>query len=96
MRLLISATVSLQNPHQIRMNIYQHDYNHILPYKNAALGALSDLLDRAPQGVIEKCYPSVLEAAFIAAASVPDILTLKISQHPRAIAKKIYKYMTRS
>lgn len=40
-RLLISAVVSLNNPHQIRLNPYQHDYNHILPYKNASLGVLN-------------------------------------------------------
>lgn len=43
----------LRNPHQIKLNPYQNDYNHILPYKNAALGALNELLDKAPQQIIE-------------------------------------------
>jgi hypothetical protein len=40
-RLLVSSVVMLRNPHQIKLNPYQNDYNHILPFKNAALGALS-------------------------------------------------------
>ena len=52
MKLLLSACVSLQNPHQIRLNPYQNEYNHILPYKNAALGALNELLDKAPVEII--------------------------------------------
>ena len=31
----------LSNPQQIKLNNYQNDYNHVLPYKNAALSALN-------------------------------------------------------
>jgi len=38
----------LKNPHQIKLNIYQNDYNYILPFKNAALGALNEIIDKLP------------------------------------------------
>lgn len=85
----------LKNPHQIKLNPYQNDYNHILPFKNAALGALNELLDKAPPQIIEETYPDVLEAVFISLTAIPDILNLKIMKHPRAIARKIFKYMLR-
>jgi len=43
----------LKNPHQIKLNPYQNDYNHILPFKNAALGALDELISKAPTSIIE-------------------------------------------
>lgn len=95
MRLLISAAVSLKNPHQIRLNPYQYDYNHILPYKNAALGVLNELIDKAPVSIIDDLYPDILDTVFVAVASIPDILSLKIMKHPRAIARKIFKHMLR-
>jgi hypothetical protein len=95
MRLLISAVVSLRNPQQIRLNPYQHDYNHILPYKNAALGVMNELLDKTPSSIIDDIYPDILETVFVAVASIPDILSLKIMKHPRAIARKIFKHMLR-
>lgn len=95
MKLLVSSTVMLKNPHQIKLNQYQNDYNHILPYKNAALGALNELIDKASPQIIEETYPDILEAVFISVTAIPDILNLKIMKHPRAIARKIYKYILR-
>lgn len=56
----MSSVVMLKNPHQIKLNIYQHDYNHILPFKNAALGALNEILDKTPNIIMEEIYPDVL------------------------------------
>ena len=53
MRMLISGSLQLSNPHQIRLNAYQEDYNHILPFRNAALAALSEMVERAPPEVLE-------------------------------------------
>jgi hypothetical protein len=50
----------LRNPHQIKLNPYQNDYNHILPFKNAALGALNELLEKAPPLIVEETYADVL------------------------------------
>lgn len=52
--------VSLKNPHQIRLNPYQHDYNHILPYKNAALGVLNELIDKTPSAILDDLYSEIL------------------------------------
>ena len=94
-RLLVSSVVMLCNPHQIKLNPYQNDYNHILPFKNAALGALSELLEKAPPAIMEETYPDVLDAVFVSLTAIPDILNLKIMKHPRAIARKIFNYMLR-
>lgn len=94
-RLLMSSIVMLKNPHQIKLNTYQNDYNHILPFKNAALGALNDLIDKTPNNILEEVYPDVLESVFISLNAIPDILNLKIMKHPKIIAKKIYKYILR-
>lgn len=59
-KLLISSAVMLKNPHQIKLNPYQDDYNHILPFKNAALAALSELIDKTPPEIIEETYPDIL------------------------------------
>ena len=56
----MSAVVSLKNPQQIRLNPYQHEYNHILPYKNAALGVLNELIDKAPTTILDELYPEIL------------------------------------
>lgn len=85
----------LTNPKQIRLNTYQSHYNHVLPYKNAALGALNELIDRTPEAVLEKTYPDILETVFISVVSVTDILNLKIMKHPRLIARKVYRFMLR-
>jgi hypothetical protein len=66
-----------------------------LPYKNAAFGALNELLDKAPVEIIDECYLDILEAIFISIVALPDVLSLKILKHPRAIAKKIYKHILR-
>jgi hypothetical protein len=92
-KLLISSCVMLKNPHQIKLNPYQNDYNHILPFKNAALGALDELITKAPPAILEETYPDILEAVFVSVTAIPDILNLKIMKHPRAIARKIYKYL---
>ncbi len=31
----------IKNQNQVYLNNYQKDYNHVLPYKNAALSAMS-------------------------------------------------------
>lgn len=87
--------MSLKNPHQIRLNPYQHDYNHILPYKNAALGVLNELIDKTPSAILDDLYSEILETVFVAVASVSDLLSLKIMKHPRVIARKIFKHMLR-
>ena len=33
---------------------------------------------------------------FVAVSSIPDILSLKILKHPRAIARKVFKHMLKS
>lgn len=71
-----------KNPNHIYLNNYQKDYNHVLPFKNAALSALNELLDIIPENVLDICYPDILNSIFIVVGTLPDILNLKISKHP--------------
>lgn len=44
-RMLISQVIMLKNPPHIEINSFQDEYNHVLPYKNAALSCLNELID---------------------------------------------------
>jgi hypothetical protein len=46
----------INNPNHIYLNPYQKDYNYVLPYKNAALSALCEIIDKVPETVMEESY----------------------------------------
>lgn len=83
----------INNPQHIQINSFQNEYNHVLPYKNAALNCLSEVIDHANENVLEEVKGDVIQAVFIVVTTVPDILNLKIMQHPHAIATKIFNHM---
>lgn len=43
--------------------------------------------------VLEETKADIIQAIFIVVTTVPDILNLKIMQHPGAIANKIFVHM---
>ena len=85
----------VSNPQHVCLNAFQDEYNHVLPFKNAALSCLSEIIDNAPENVLDNTYANILQAVFVVVTSVPDILNLKIMEHPPIIAKKIFNYMLR-
>ena len=85
----------VSNPKHIMLNAFNNEYNHALPFKNAALSCLSEIIDEAPEKVLFDTHSSILQAIFVVVTSVPDILNLKIMEHPPIIAKKIFDYMLR-
>ena len=92
-RLLVSQVIMINNPQHIEINSFQSEYNHVLPYKNAALSCLNEVIDNAPYSVLKETKGDILQSVFIVVTTVPDILNLKIMQHPPVIAKKIYNHM---
>ena len=65
----------------------------MLPYKNAALSCLNEIIDNTPTKIIDKLKGDIIQSIFIVVATVPDILNLKIMEHPPIIADKIYNHM---
>lgn len=94
-RMLISQIIMIKNPQHIEMNSFQSEYNHVLPFKNAALNCLNEIIDTTSSSVIEETKGDILQAVFIVVTTVPDILNLKIMQHPAVIANKIFQHMLR-
>ena len=94
-RLLISQVIMINNPQHIEINSFQSEYNHVLPYKNAALCCLNEIIDTTPSSVLDDTKVDILQSVFIVVTTVPDILNLKIMQHPPVIANKIYDHMLR-
>ena len=92
-RLLLSQVVMINSPQHIEINSFQNEYNHVLPYKNAALNCLNEIIDTTPKAVIEKLKADILHSVFIVVATIPDILNLKIMDHPAVIANKIYAHI---
>lgn len=83
----------IKNPQHIEINNFQSEYNHVLPFKNAALNCLNEIIDTTSPAVIDETKGDIIQAIFIVVTTVPDILNLKIMQHPIVIAEKIYKHM---
>ncbi len=92
-RLLISQVIMVKNPNHVYLNNYQRDYNYVLPFKNGALSALNELLDTVPDAILEATSYDILNSIFIVVGTLPDILNLKISKHPEAIARKVYHFL---
>lgn len=52
-RMLISQIIMIKNPQHIQINSYQSEYNHVLPFKNAALNCLNEIMDSTSHAVLE-------------------------------------------
>jgi hypothetical protein len=61
------------------------------PTKTQSSGYSINLVEKT--SVIDDLYPDILSTVFVAALSIPDILSLKIMKRPRAIARKIDKHI---
>jgi hypothetical protein len=92
-RMLISQIIMIKNPNHIDINSLQNEYNHTLPYKNAALNCLNNIIDSASPVVLDETKGDIIQAIFIVVTTLPDILNLKVMQHPSTIANKVFAHI---
>jgi hypothetical protein len=57
------------------------------------LNCLNNIIDSASPAVLDETKGDIIQAIFIVVTTLPDILNLKVMQHPSTIANKIFAHM---